>query len=125
MECLGEAIREFESLGPDLPKRAAALAAESKVMDFPALTKTSTQDPSLFERSEEDGVGDGEAWSEQIPHDKEHNLEKVMSIVHKTLLRLDGELFSHKLEQLSVADDRMQRVHELFNFKVGGHSLAT
>ena len=99
MECLGEATREFESLGPDLPKRAAALAAaESKVMDFPALTKTSTQDPSLFERSEEDGVGDGEAWSEQIPHDKEHNLEKVMSIVQKTLLTLDGQLFSHKIE---------------------------
>ena len=26
-------------------------------------------------RSAVDGVGDGRAWSEQIPHDKAHNLE--------------------------------------------------
>ena len=43
---LSDAIREFESLGPDLPKRAAAPAAESKVMEFLALAKTP---PSLFE----------------------------------------------------------------------------
>ena len=40
-----------------------------------------------------------------------------MSIVEKTLLTLDGQLFSHKLEQLSIANDRMQRVRELFDLK--------
>ena len=64
-----------------------------------------------------DGVGDGKAWSEQIPHNKAHNLEKIMSIAQKTLLTLDGQLFSHKLEQLSVANDGIQRVHELFDLK--------
>ena len=49
-------------------------------------------------RSEVDGVGDGKAWDEEIPHDKTDNLEKVMSIAQKTLLTLDGQLFSHKLE---------------------------
>ena len=68
-------------------------------------------------RSEVDGLGDGRAWSEQIPHDKAHNLEKIMSIAQKTLFTLDGQLFSHKLGQLSVADDRMQRVHELFDLR--------
>ena len=68
-------------------------------------------------RFEVDGVGDGKAWSEQIPKDKTDNLEKVMSVAQKTLLTLDGQLFSHKLEQLSVANDRMQRVHELFDLK--------
>ena len=66
-------------------------------------------------RFEVGGVGDGKAWSEQIPQDKTDNLEKVMSIAQKTLLTLDGQLFSHKLEQLSAANDRMQRVHELFD----------
>ena len=54
---------------------------------------------------------------QQIPHDKAHNLVTVMSIGQKTLLTLDGQLFSHKLEQVSVANDRMQRVHELFDLK--------
>ena len=67
--------------------------------------------------SEVDGVGDGKAWSEQIPHDKTDNLVKVMSIAQKTLLTLDGQLSSHMLEQLSVANDRIQRVHELFDLK--------
>ena len=49
------------------------------------------------------------------PQDKTDNLEKIMSIAQKTLLKLDGQLLSHKLEQLSVANDRMQRVHELFD----------
>ena len=40
-----------------------------------------------------------------------------MSIAQKTLLTLVGQLFSHKLEQLSVANGRMQRVHLLFNLK--------
>ena len=64
-----------------------------------------------------DGVGDGKAWDEEIPHDKTDNLEKVMSIAQKTLLTFDGQLFSHKLEQLSVANDRMQRVYELLDLK--------
>ena len=66
---------------------------------------------------EVDGVGDGKAWSEQIPQDKTDNLEKVMSIAQKTLLTLDGQLFSHKLEQFNVANDRMQRVRELFDLR--------
>ena len=142
---LSDAIREFESLGPDLSKRAAALVAEAKVMEFLTLAKTFTQDSSLFElgtpikffrnrfeadtksvsqevikqassrlqeavessRSEVDGVGDGKAWSEQIPHDKAHNLEKFMSIAQKTLFTLDGQLFSHKL----AAVERCGRSH--------------
>ena len=152
---LSDAIREFESLGPDLPQRVAAPTAEAEVMEILALAKTFTQDPSLFERStrskcfrkrcesdtksisqemikqassrlkeavesicsEVHGVGDGKAWSEQIPNDKTDNLVKVMSIAQKTLLTLEGQLSSHKLEQLSVANDHMQWVHELFDLK--------
>ena len=143
---LSDAIREFENLGPDLPQRVAAPTAEAKVVEILALAKTFTRDPSLFERgtpikcsrkkvrerrqvnqpgddqagfrSEVDGAGDIKAWCEQIPHDKTDNLEeKVMSIAQKTLLTLDGQLFSHKLEHISVANNRMQRVHELFDFK--------
>ena len=58
-------------------------------------------------RSEVDGVGDCKAWSEQIPRDKAHNLQKVMNIAQETLLTLE----------LSVANDRMQRAHELFDLK--------
>ena len=152
---LSDAIREFESLGPDLHQRVAAPTADAKIMEILALAKTFTQDSCLFERGtpikclrkrfesdtksishemikqassclkeavesirfEVDGVGDGKAWSEQIPQDKTDNLEKVMSIAQKTLLTLDGQLFNHKLEQLSVANDRMQRVHELFDLR--------
>ena len=74
-------------------------------------------------RSEVAGARDGKAWGEQIPHDKTDNLEKVMSIAQKTLLTLDGQLFSHKLEQLSVSNERMQRVHELFDLKRGHRVL--
>ena len=150
---LSDAIREFESLGPDLPKRAAAPATEAKVMEFLALATTFTQDPGLFEldtpikcfrkrfeadiksisqemikqassrvkeavesmRSQVHGVGDGKAWSGRIPHDKAHNL--VVNIAKKTLLTLTGQLFIRKLEQLSGANGRMQRVHELFDLK--------
>ena len=152
---LSDAIREFESLGPDLHQRVAAPTADAKIMEILALAKTFTQDSCLFERGtpikclrkrfesdtksishemikqassclkeavesirfEVDGVEDGKAWSEQIPQDKTDNLEKVMSIAQKTLLTLDGQLFNHKLEQLSVANDRMQRVHELFDLR--------
>ena len=152
---LSDAIREFESLGPDLSQRVAAPTAEAKVMEIFALAKTFTQDSCLFERGtpikcfrkrfesdtksishemikqassclkeavesirfKVDGVGDGKAWSEQIPQDKTDNLEKVMSIAQKTLLTLDGQLFSHKLEQPSVANDLMQRVYEFFDLR--------
>ena len=38
-----------------------------------------------------------------------------LGVAQKTLLTLDGQLFSHKLEQLIIRNDRMQQVHELFN----------
>ena len=47
---LSDAIREFDSLGPDLPQWVAAPTAEGKVMEILALAQTFTQDLSLFER---------------------------------------------------------------------------
>ena len=88
-KCLSESMREFNSVGPDLPKRAAALAAEAKVLDFLALAKTFTKDPSLFELGTPDQIGDYQA-RQQPPDDKANNLEKVMSIAQKALLALDG-----------------------------------
>ena len=66
-------------------------------------------------RSQVHGVGDGQAWSERILCDKAHNL--VMNIAKKTLLTLTGQLFIRKLEQLSGANGRMQRVRDLFDLK--------
>ena len=57
---LSDAIREFESLGPDLPKRAAALVAEAKVMEFSIWPRPSPKTPassSWAPRSNSSGTG--------------------------------------------------------------------
>ena len=158
---LMDAKSAFDGLGPDLPTRAAAPAAEAKVIELLSLAKTFTHDPGLFVagskptcfkdeieneiksirdemikqahshidkadaniRSEIDGSADGKAWFAQIPHGKEDDLDTVMAIAQKTLLAFDGKLFDHKLDQLKVANGRLQRVHELFDTSRDDHDI--